>query len=133
MASDADELTVSALTGGRGAGGGAVPCETLCCVAPVGSRRAHSGVRRPARGSWGSRRSASTVVLRFRSMNTFLIVYLCILISKALVNTVLKYVWQSTPFQDEPWYNRKTEAERQRNLVQRGALGQALGTPGGTG
>lgn len=66
-------------------------------------------------------------------MNTFLIVYLCILISKALVNTVLKYVWQSTPFQDEPWYNRKTEAERQRNLVQRGALGQALGTPGGTG
>uniref|UniRef100_A0A452DLE8 Phospholipid-transporting ATPase n=1 Tax=Capra hircus TaxID=9925 RepID=A0A452DLE8_CAPHI len=54
-----------------------------------------------------------------RSMNTFLIVYLCILISKALVNTVLKYVWQSTPFQDEPWYNRKTEAERQRNLLLR--------------
>ena len=66
-------------------------------------------------------------------MNTFLIVYLCILISKALVNTVLKYVWQSTPFQDEPWYSRKTEAERQRSLVLRGALQQAPWTPRGTG
>ena len=52
-------------------------------------------------------------------MNVFLVVYLCILISKALINTVLKYVWQSEPSRDEPWYNRKTEAERQRNLVQR--------------
>lgn len=50
-------------------------------------------------------------------MNTFLIVYLCILVSKALINTVLKYVWQSEPFRDEPWYNQKTESERQRNLV----------------
>lgn len=55
--------------------------------------------------------------LCFRSMNVFLIVYLCILISKALINTVLKYVWQSEPFRDEPWYNQKTESERQRNLV----------------
>lgn len=54
-----------------------------------------------------------------RSMNMFLVVYLCILVSKALVNTVLKYVWQSEPFRDEPWYNQKTEAERQRNLVWR--------------
>lgn len=54
---------------------------------------------------------------RHRSMNTFLIVYLCILVSKALINTVLKYVWQSEPFRDEPWYNQKTESERQRNLV----------------
>ncbi|XP_054421852.1 phospholipid-transporting ATPase IH isoform X5 [Pteronotus mesoamericanus] len=53
-----------------------------------------------------------------KSMNVFLIVYLCILISKALINTVLKYVWQSEPFRDEPWYNQKTEAERQRNLVE---------------
>lgn len=52
-------------------------------------------------------------------MNTFLIVYLCILVSKALVNTVLKYVWQSEPFRDEPWYSQKTESERQRNLVWR--------------
>nr|XP_058897535.1 phospholipid-transporting ATPase IH isoform X3 [Kogia breviceps] len=54
-----------------------------------------------------------------KSMNVFLIVYLCILISKALINTVMKYVWQSKPFQDEPWYNQKTEAERQRNLLLR--------------
>ncbi|XP_070096118.1 phospholipid-transporting ATPase IH isoform X9 [Equus przewalskii] len=53
-----------------------------------------------------------------KSMNAFLIVYLCILISKALINTVLKYVWQSEPFRDEPWYNQKTESERQRNLVE---------------
>ncbi|OWK00627.1 hypothetical protein Celaphus_00016836 [Cervus elaphus hippelaphus] len=52
-----------------------------------------------------------------KSMNMFLVVYLCILISKALINTVLKYVWQSEPFRDEPWYNQKTEAERQRNLT----------------
>lgn len=50
-----------------------------------------------------------------KSMNVFLIVYLCILVAKALVNTVLKYVWQSEPAHDEPWYNQKTEAERQRN------------------
>lgn len=50
-------------------------------------------------------------------MNVFLVVYLCILVSKALINTVLKYVWQSEPFRDEPWYNQKTESERQRNLV----------------
>ncbi|KAJ7416671.1 putative phospholipid-transporting ATPase IH [Willisornis vidua] len=54
-----------------------------------------------------------------RSMNVFLIVYLCILISKALINTVLKYVWQSEPFRDEPWYNQKTEPERKRNLFLR--------------
>ncbi|XP_015219692.1 phospholipid-transporting ATPase IH isoform X1 [Lepisosteus oculatus] len=54
-----------------------------------------------------------------KSMNAFLIVYLCILISKALINTVLKYVWQSDPNRDEPWYNQKTESERQRNLFLR--------------
>ncbi|CAK6442718.1 unnamed protein product [Pipistrellus nathusii] len=54
-----------------------------------------------------------------KSMNVFLIVYLCILISKALINTVLKYVWQSEPSRDEPWYNQRTEAERQRNLFLR--------------
>ncbi|XP_040342981.1 phospholipid-transporting ATPase IH isoform X7 [Herpailurus yagouaroundi] len=52
-----------------------------------------------------------------KSMNVFLIVYLCILVSKALINTILKYVWQSEPFRDEPWYNHKTESERQRNLI----------------
>ncbi|XP_051697675.2 phospholipid-transporting ATPase IH isoform X2 [Oryctolagus cuniculus] len=54
-----------------------------------------------------------------KSMNVFLIVYLCILVSKALVNTVLKYVWQSEPSRDEPWYNQKTQSERQRNLFLR--------------
>ncbi|XP_049723563.1 phospholipid-transporting ATPase IH isoform X1 [Elephas maximus indicus] len=54
-----------------------------------------------------------------KSMNVFLIVYLCILVSKALINTVLKYVWQSKPFRDEPWYNQKTDSERQRNLFLR--------------
>uniref|UniRef100_A0A670J9G6 Phospholipid-transporting ATPase n=1 Tax=Podarcis muralis TaxID=64176 RepID=A0A670J9G6_PODMU len=52
-----------------------------------------------------------------KSMNVFLIVYLCILISKSLINTVLKYVWQSEQFRDEPWYNEKTELERKRNVV----------------
>ncbi|XP_053166188.1 phospholipid-transporting ATPase IH isoform X1 [Hemicordylus capensis] len=46
-----------------------------------------------------------------KSMNVFLIVYLCILISKSLINTILKYLWQS-----EPWYNQKTELERKRNV-----------------
>uniref|UniRef100_A0A8C5EWX3 Phospholipid-transporting ATPase n=1 Tax=Gopherus evgoodei TaxID=1825980 RepID=A0A8C5EWX3_9SAUR len=54
-----------------------------------------------------------------KSMNVFLIVYLCILISKAVINTTLKYVWQSDPFRDEPWYNQKTESERKRNLILR--------------
>ncbi|XP_043928568.1 phospholipid-transporting ATPase IH isoform X2 [Protopterus annectens] len=54
-----------------------------------------------------------------KSMNAFLIVYLCILISKALINTSLKYLWQSEPFRDEPWYNKKTDAERQRNVFLR--------------
>uniref|UniRef100_A0A8C3SS49 Phospholipid-transporting ATPase n=1 Tax=Chelydra serpentina TaxID=8475 RepID=A0A8C3SS49_CHESE len=45
-----------------------------------------------------------------KSMNVFLVVYLCILISKALINTTLKYVWQSDPFNDEPWYNQKTDS-----------------------
>uniref|UniRef100_A0A8C5M1H3 Phospholipid-transporting ATPase n=1 Tax=Leptobrachium leishanense TaxID=445787 RepID=A0A8C5M1H3_9ANUR len=54
-----------------------------------------------------------------KSMNAYLIVYLCILIGKALIDTVLKYVWQSESSQDEPWYNQKTDSERQRNLFLR--------------
>lgn len=53
----------------------------------------------------------------FRSINAFLIVYLCILLSKALVCTTLKYVWQNKPGQDEPWYNEKTLKEKDTNLV----------------
>ncbi|KAA0721925.1 putative phospholipid-transporting ATPase IH [Triplophysa tibetana] len=52
-----------------------------------------------------------------KSMNAYLIVYLCILISKALINTFLKYVWQADPNRDEPWYNQKTENERQRHVL----------------
>ncbi|XP_072885316.1 phospholipid-transporting ATPase IH isoform X2 [Hemitrygon akajei] len=50
-----------------------------------------------------------------KSMNAFLVVYLCILISKALITTVLKYVWQSDSMRDEPWFNKKTPTERQKN------------------
>ncbi|XP_037384573.1 phospholipid-transporting ATPase IH isoform X2 [Talpa occidentalis] len=50
-----------------------------------------------------------------KSMNAFLVVYLCILVSKALINTALKYAWQSEPARGEPWYNERTPAEQQRN------------------
>ncbi|CAL9698472.1 unnamed protein product [Knipowitschia caucasica] len=52
-----------------------------------------------------------------KSMNSYLVVYLFILISKALVNTLLKYAWQAAPERDEPWFNQRTEAERQRHIV----------------
>lgn len=50
-------------------------------------------------------------------MNAYLVVYLCILISKAIVNTALKYAWQADPHRDEPPYNERTDAERQRHIV----------------
>uniref|UniRef100_A0A8C3AUS6 Phospholipid-transporting ATPase n=1 Tax=Cyclopterus lumpus TaxID=8103 RepID=A0A8C3AUS6_CYCLU len=52
-----------------------------------------------------------------KSINAFLLVYLCILVSKALVCTTLKYVWQGKPGQDEPWYNEKTQREKDTNLM----------------
>uniref|UniRef100_A0A672HEH2 ATPase phospholipid transporting 11A n=1 Tax=Salarias fasciatus TaxID=181472 RepID=A0A672HEH2_SALFA len=52
-----------------------------------------------------------------KSMNAYLVVYLCILIGKAVINTVLKYAWQADPNRDEPWYNERTETERQRHLI----------------
>ncbi|XP_036744085.2 phospholipid-transporting ATPase IG isoform X6 [Manis pentadactyla] len=48
-----------------------------------------------------------------KSINAFLIVYLFILLTKAAVCTTLKYVWQSTPYNDEPWYNQKTLKEHE--------------------
>lgn len=57
-------------------------------------------------------------------MNAFLIVYLCILISKAVINTVLKYAWQWSPDRDEPWYNHRTENERQRHVVRSPSSGK---------
>uniref|UniRef100_A0A8C9RSZ3 Phospholipid-transporting ATPase n=1 Tax=Scleropages formosus TaxID=113540 RepID=A0A8C9RSZ3_SCLFO len=52
-----------------------------------------------------------------KSINAFLIVYLCLLVSKAFVCTTLKYVWQNQHGQDEPWYNPKTQQERDTNLM----------------
>ncbi|XP_038123447.1 probable phospholipid-transporting ATPase IH isoform X2 [Cyprinodon tularosa] len=52
-----------------------------------------------------------------KSMNAYLVVYLCILISKAIINTAMKYVWQADPNRDEPFYNGKTETERQRHVL----------------
>ncbi|XP_035264800.1 phospholipid-transporting ATPase 11C isoform X2 [Anguilla anguilla] len=51
-----------------------------------------------------------------KSINAFLLVYLSILLSKALVCTTLKYWWQGRPGQDEPWYNHKTQKEKDTNL-----------------
>ncbi|XP_063169734.1 phospholipid-transporting ATPase IG isoform X2 [Candoia aspera] len=48
-----------------------------------------------------------------KSINLFLLVYLCILVSKAIVCTTLKYVWQSVPYHDEPWYNPRTQKDRE--------------------
>ncbi|XP_018419655.1 PREDICTED: phospholipid-transporting ATPase IG isoform X1 [Nanorana parkeri] len=48
-----------------------------------------------------------------KSINAFLIVYLLILLSKASICTTLKYVWQSNPANDEPWYNEKTRKEKE--------------------
>lgn len=55
-------------------------------------------------------------------MNAYLVVYLCILIGKALINTMLKYIWQADTSRDEPWYNQRTETERQRHIVSRSVL-----------
>ncbi|XP_078067875.1 phospholipid-transporting ATPase IG isoform X1 [Mustelus asterias] len=52
-----------------------------------------------------------------KSINAFLIVYLCILVSKSLVGTTLKYVWQSDPSNDEPWYSAKTGKEKNANKL----------------
>ncbi|XP_041637884.1 phospholipid-transporting ATPase IH isoform X1 [Cheilinus undulatus] len=52
-----------------------------------------------------------------KSMNAYLVVYLCILIGKSIVNTIMKYAWQADPNRDEPWYNERTETERQRYIV----------------
>uniref|UniRef100_A0A3P8RBV9 Phospholipid-transporting ATPase n=1 Tax=Astatotilapia calliptera TaxID=8154 RepID=A0A3P8RBV9_ASTCA len=44
-----------------------------------------------------------------KSMNTFLIIYLIILLSEAILSTILKYAWQAEIKWDEPFYNQKTE------------------------
>ncbi|KAK2497659.1 hypothetical protein MC885_019972 [Smutsia gigantea] len=52
-----------------------------------------------------------------RSMNTFLIIYLIILISEAIISTILKYTWQAEEKWDEPWYNQKTEHQRNSSKI----------------
>lgn len=88
--------------------------EAVCC-GKVSSLLTTSGLRETI---WMI--SFGHFCLPRRSMNAFLIVYLCILISKAVVNTVLKYAWQWSPDRDEPWYNHRTENERQRPVVREG-------------
>lgn len=50
-------------------------------------------------------------------MNTFLIIYLGILLFEAILSTILKYAWQAEEEWDEPFYNRKTEQERNSSPV----------------
>lgn len=50
-------------------------------------------------------------------MNTFLLVYLIILLFEAILSTILKYAWQAEEKWDEPWYNQKTEHDRNSSKV----------------
>uniref|UniRef100_A0A8B9I4W1 Phospholipid-transporting ATPase n=1 Tax=Anser brachyrhynchus TaxID=132585 RepID=A0A8B9I4W1_9AVES len=52
-----------------------------------------------------------------KSMNSFLIIYLIILLFEAILSTILKYAWQAEEKWDEPWYNGKTEHERNSSKV----------------
>ncbi|XP_042194917.1 phospholipid-transporting ATPase IF isoform X2 [Callorhinchus milii] len=52
-----------------------------------------------------------------KSMNTFLIVYLGILLFEALLSTTLKYVWQADHKWDEPWYTEKTEKQKNSSKI----------------
>ncbi|KAM8744890.1 phospholipid-transporting ATPase IF isoform 1-T1 [Acanthopagrus schlegelii] len=52
-----------------------------------------------------------------KSMNTFLIIYLGILLFEAILSTILKYAWQAEDEWDEPFYNRKTEQERNSSPI----------------
>ncbi|KAM7012873.1 phospholipid-transporting ATPase IF isoform 1-T1 [Tautogolabrus adspersus] len=52
-----------------------------------------------------------------KSMNTFLIIYLCILLFEAVLSTILKYAWQAEEKWDEPFYNQKTEQEKNSSPI----------------
>ncbi|XP_041119325.1 phospholipid-transporting ATPase IF-like isoform X1 [Polyodon spathula] len=54
-----------------------------------------------------------------KSMNTFLLIYLGILLFEAILSTILKYAWQAESKWDEPWYNQKTEQERNSSKILR--------------
>uniref|UniRef100_A0A671SMU1 Phospholipid-transporting ATPase n=1 Tax=Sinocyclocheilus anshuiensis TaxID=1608454 RepID=A0A671SMU1_9TELE len=52
-----------------------------------------------------------------KSMNTFLIIYLGILLFEAILSTILKYAWQAENKWDEPFYNQKTDQERNSSQI----------------
>ncbi|XP_028260688.1 probable phospholipid-transporting ATPase IF isoform X3 [Parambassis ranga] len=52
-----------------------------------------------------------------KSMNTFLIIYLGILLFEAVISTILKYAWQAEGKWGEPFYNQKTEQERNSSPI----------------
>ncbi|XP_029563216.1 probable phospholipid-transporting ATPase IF isoform X1 [Salmo trutta] len=52
-----------------------------------------------------------------KSMNTFLLIYLGILLFEAILSTILKYAWQAENKWDEPFYNQKTEQERNSSQI----------------
>ncbi|XP_051549401.1 phospholipid-transporting ATPase IF-like isoform X6 [Myxocyprinus asiaticus] len=52
-----------------------------------------------------------------KSMNTFLIIYLGILLFEAVLSTILKYAWQAENKWNEPFYNEKTDQERNSSQI----------------
>ncbi|XP_067086028.1 phospholipid-transporting ATPase IF isoform X2 [Osmerus mordax] len=52
-----------------------------------------------------------------KSMNTFLLIYLGILLFKAVLSTILKYAWQAEEEWNEPFYNQKTDQERNSSQI----------------
>lgn len=52
-----------------------------------------------------------------RSINAFLLVYLSILVSKAVVCTTLKHIWQNREGPNSAWYNQETQKEKDTYLV----------------
>ncbi|XP_077785871.1 phospholipid-transporting ATPase IF isoform X7 [Podarcis muralis] len=54
-----------------------------------------------------------------KSMNSFLIIYLIILLFEAILSTILKYAWQSEEKWHEPWYNQQTDHERNSSKILR--------------
>ncbi|XP_030072461.1 LOW QUALITY PROTEIN: phospholipid-transporting ATPase IF [Microcaecilia unicolor] len=52
-----------------------------------------------------------------KSMNTFLIIYLIILLFEASLSTILKYAYQAEEKWDDPWYNQKTDQEKNSSKI----------------
>ncbi|KAM3834517.1 phospholipid-transporting ATPase IF isoform 1-T1 [Vipera latastei] len=52
-----------------------------------------------------------------KSMNSFLIIYLIILLCEAVLSTILKYAWQNEEKWNEPWYNQQTDHERNSSKI----------------